>query len=747
MPIAKLLGLLFAAVVAIAAAIPGLAETAAGFAGSAACAGCHAEETSAWAPSDHAWALKTPDDDSVLGDFNNASLTSKGVTSRFFRAGAAYMVETDGPDGKPTEYPVRYVVGVRPLQQYLVETSGGRLQTLDLAWDTVAGKWFDLYPDQDTAAGNGLHWTGTYKNWQARCAECHQTGFDKGYDPQTKTYHTTWADLTVGCEGCHGPAGDHVKRATDAKATGNTAALPPLLAFGPGHQAAELATCGACHSRRADFTQASPPIGSAFGDQYGLALLTPDLYFSDGQQNAEVYILGSFLQSKMADKGVTCTNCHDPHSGKLVAEGNAICTQCHSEAGRSEFPSLNHKNYDTPAHSHHLAGGTAAECVTCHMPERTYMSVDPRRDHFFRRPDPLAAEAAGAPDVCTGCHTDKTQAWAADRISEWAPDSNYSWQDRSALIAFNAGDQSPAVLQALADYARDTSHPAIVRATALQALQGVDAQALKDGLSSLTNDPSELVRAAAVGLLRQSDPTARYLRLSPLLADPSRTVRDAVSGELAYYNQPQNEAADLTALKAGIAEYLEGRTAFADTPESQMAIAGLNLSLRQWQQAVAGFSEAVTQDPQLEQPWVMLVRIKSALNDPEGAKATVDTALGHLPQSAALWSEDANLALIKGDPKSAVRALQNVVAFAPGQVDGWLQLSSAAAQTGNGALAVKAGDNAVQLAPTYAEAWLTSAIAHYITADMEEAKRRTLRAKELNPGLQVPLELEVLLKR
>lgn len=747
MTVARRLGCLIALLWALGIGPPGLAQTAGTFAGSAACAGCHAAETAAWQGSDHAWALKEPDATSVLGDFNDARFTGKGVTTRFFRQGDAYMVKTDGPDGKPAQYPIRYVVGVRPLQQYLVETTAGRLQALDIAWDSGAGKWFDLYPDQDTAAGNGMHWSGPYKTWQSRCAECHQTGFDKGFDPASKAYHTTWTELTVGCEACHGPAADHVARAETARASAGTAVLPKLPAYGPGHQAGELATCGACHSRRAAFAQTSAPVGGAFDDHYSLSLLTPGLYFADGQQQDEVYILGSFLQSKMAAKGVTCSNCHDAHSGGLVAEGNAVCTQCHSPAGRADFPSLARKSYDDPAHSHHAAGTPGAECVNCHMPERTYMRVDPRRDHFFRRPDPAAARAAGAPDACTGCHSDQTQDWAARQIRAWAPDSDYSWQDRAAFIAFVGGDGSPAVLQALAGYAADTARPAIVRATALQLLQGTDDQPLKDSLAGLMSDPSALVRAAATGLLRQSDPTARYLRLSPLLADPSRMVRDAVSGELAYFNQPQNEDRDLGALKAGIAEYLAARQAFADTPESQIAMAGLSLTQRQWDQATAAFRAAVTLDPQLEQPWIMLARISSALNDAAGARAVVAEALSHLPDSAALWSQAVQVSLAQGDGKAALAALEKVVALEPGAVEGWLQLSALAVQTGDLALALRAGDNAVQLAPTRAEAWATSAIAHYLNADMDEARRRTRRAMELDPGLQIPLELQVLLQR
>jgi len=184
------LRLLLAALVSWLLAAPALAGTgdAAAYAGSAACADCHAAETEAWQNSDHAWALKEPSPESMLGDFNDARFTHDGVGTRFFKKDGAYFVETEGASGKPETFEVRYAVGHRPLQQYLVETANGRLQVLDVAWDVGARKWFHLYPDQKLPPGDGMHWTGSYKNWQARCATCHQTGFDKGYDFPSRTY-------------------------------------------------------------------------------------------------------------------------------------------------------------------------------------------------------------------------------------------------------------------------------------------------------------------------------------------------------------------------------------------------------------------------------------------------------------------------------------------------------------------------------------------------------------------------------
>ncbi len=104
---------------------------------------------------------------------------------------------------------------------------------------------------------------------------------------------------------------------------------------------------------------------------------TSPLYHADGQQRDEVYNWGSFLQSKMYASGVTCSDCHDPHSGKLRAEGNALCAACH-------LPS----KYDAAAHHHHKPGSAGAACVACHMPTTTYMVVDPRHDHSLRVPRP-----------------------------------------------------------------------------------------------------------------------------------------------------------------------------------------------------------------------------------------------------------------------------------------------------------------------------------------------------------------------
>lgn len=715
------------------------AEPQHGFVGSASCAECHAAEAKAWSESDHAWALKEPDARSMLGDFNDASFTHKGVSSRFFIKDGSYFIETGGASGKTETFEVRYAVGHRPLQQYLVETGNGRLQVLDLAWDVAGKRWFHLYPDQELPAGDGMHWTGVYKNWQARCATCHQTGFDKGYDFASRTYRSHWSDLTAGCESCHGPGKDHVEAARQGNPRQS---LMPKL--GPGQQENELNVCGPCHARRDAFSQAQPPAGSPFSDHYALSLLTPDLYFGDGQQNAEVFILGSFLQSKMKAKGVTCSNCHEAHANGLLAEGNAVCTQCHNEAGRSEFPTLRQAQYDTPAHHHHETGSEAAQCVTCHMPERNYMLIDPRRDHFFRKPDPLQSKAAGAPDVCTGCHTDKTAEWAAGKIAAWFPGQDRSWQDRSALIAFNAGSRQEGALADLAAFIRNRETPAIVRATALRAI-AESGMIAADDAALLLKDDDALVRAAAAGALRHLAAAERAQLLTPLLSDPMRSVRQTAAIEIAGAGIAALPPADDAKFRSALQEYLDSRLANADTPEAHMAIGGMALSRRKWAEAEAAFRTAAEMDPQLVQAWLVLSQIREAQGDAAGTEAALTAAIAASPRDIELMLARAGFEARQQRTDDALAWYKRALALDETRADAWLGMGIAALYGQKPALALDYAARAEALEPRNPEAAVVQAMAHALQGQRAAAKAAAERARAIAPGIPLPQELEQLL--
>jgi tetratricopeptide (TPR) repeat protein len=384
-----------------------------------------------------------------------------------------------------------------------------------------------------------------------------------------------------------------------------------------------------------------------------------------------------------------------------------VCTQCHSPAGNDTFPSLRKAEFDSPEHHHHKQGSDAAQCVSCHMPERSYMLIDPRRDHFFRRPDPLQSKAAGAPDVCTGCHADKSAQWAAEQIASWKPAGDKSWQDRSTVIAFNDGDRSEAAIAALTRYVLDVEHPAVVRATALGAL-GAGGSLAPGDLEKLLKDDDPLVRAAATGALRQVALQDRVALLMPLLADPSRSVRQRAAVELAGAGVAALPAADDGAYRQGLKDFMDARMANADTPESQVAIGGLALSRRQWDEAQRAFTTATEMDPQMASAWLVLAQLAEARGNADGAEALLASGLAASPSNV-------DIMLARGDIAARKQKFDDAL--------GWYRRAQAAD-------------------PKRPDVWVASAIGYALKGDRVAAAEAARRARELAPGVALPAELE-----
>lgn len=628
---------LVAAVVAWASSASAQTELTPAYVGSETCAACHQNALTEWRGSHHQLAWTLPDETTVLGDFGDVEFSHNGVTSRFLRRDDRFQVQTDGPDGTLTEYDVIGVAGIAPLQQYLVEIAPGRVQALDLTWNDLGQRWYHLYPDQDLKAGDGLHWTGPYKSWNARCAECHATGYDKAYQPRTRSYQSQVAEIGVGCEACHGPGEAHLAWAEDStQDLSRWQSVTPkgfTIAFGAGEPDAEIQNCAGCHSRREPLGDQSPLPGTPFADAYRLALLRPGLYHADGSINDEVYVYGSFLQSKMASKGVRCSDCHASHSARLKADGNSVCTQCHSPTGNARFPTLKPALYDGPEHHFHPTGSAGAECKSCHMIERVYMQVDPRRDHSFRIPRPDLSQSTGAPNACNDCHQDQTAEWATAEIAARYPAPRPP--HFAEIFAF--GRVAPGFAQAdLAEIALDTAEPGIVRASALDLLREASDEDLLTRLAPLIADADHLVRSSAIRLQRNAAASARLHRLIPALDDPAKSVRITAARELLDLQASVRDPIRGAQLRRGFTELRQSLFAKADYPETQLAIGGMALVLRNPRAAERAFQEAARLDPQLEAAWSMVARIRLALSDRIGAQTALQEGLTANPESVML---------------------------------------------------------------------------------------------------------------
>ncbi|NVK41052.1 MAG: tetratricopeptide repeat protein [Oceanospirillaceae bacterium] len=592
------------------------------YVGSDSCADCHRAEYSDWLGSHHQLAMAEASDDTVLADFNDTSFTYNGITSRFYKRDGRFYVTTDNADGELEEFEIRYTFGVYPLQQYLVDFPDGRKQVLSIIWDTRPAeqggqRWYHLYPEHPSLAHGAapqdpvdsddpVHWTGTYFNWNGRCASCHSTDLHRGYQRADNRFSTTWAEISVGCEACHGRAERHLRWARDGAENGahkgfafsladpgiwtaveavSGEGVHPTLKRSGALADRQKQVCASCHSRRAELGVADPR--KDFDDSHMLRLLEAPLYYADGQIRDEVYVWGSFLQSRMHGEGVTCSNCHNPHSLKLKAEGNGVCTQCHSA-----------EVFDDQSHHHHPVGSKGAQCANCHMPATTYMGVDARRDHSLRIPRPAQSARVGAPDVCTRCHDDQSSAWAQRAIEGWLEESGKTPGRHPFADAFHAADQgqADAALQLLS-IAQNGELPAIVRGSAILRHGPWHDQQSLAVVQRLLQDPEPLVRRGAVASLESLPLDVRYRLLAPQLDDKSASVRVEMARMLAGVPLDRIPAEVADTLRGLYREYIAVGDFNADMPEQQSQVARFYTELGQFGAAESAYRQALKLAP------------------------------------------------------------------------------------------------------------------------------------------------------
>ncbi|MCM2331412.1 MAG: tetratricopeptide repeat protein [Pseudomonas sagittaria] len=612
------------------------------FVGSQTCAGCHAPQFQAWQGSQHAKSMQHARPGTVLGDFADATFNYAGIESRFYRRDGRFFVRTDGADGQLAEFEVRYTFGVEPLQQYLVEFADGRLQALSIAWDTrpaSAGgqRWFHLYPDEQVGHRDELHWTRPSQNWNYMCADCHSTDLRKGYDAATDTFATRWAEINVGCEACHGPASKHLSWAREGggdPGKGLTLLLDERRGSGwrraieqvTAHRATPLQgrkeqdVCAQCHSRRSQIAEGYHA-GKPFLDHYRPALLQPGLYHLDGQQREEVFVSASFEQSRMHAAGVTCSDCHEPHGQKLRAEGNALCGQCH-------LPS----HFDSHRHHFHPAGSPGAQCVSCHMPETTYMVIDPRRDHSLRIPRPDLSARLGTPNACNACHTEQSAEWAAQAIREHHPQPLEGYQ--RFADAWAADERNlPGASTALAKLLDDPAQPPLVRASAASRLHGHSERVAWPALRKALDDPSPLVRQAALGAFESLPASQRGEWLAPLLSDPVLGVRSEAARLLADVPLPESRQADYA---RALDEYEAALQLDADRADGRTALARLRSRQGRAAEAETQLQAALRLDPLYQPAYLELAELQRSAGGESQAEAVLRQGLEQRPQAALL---------------------------------------------------------------------------------------------------------------
>ena len=665
------------------------ADAKASFVGGSSCIQCHQEQHKDFVGSHHDRAMDIATEDTVLANFDGTTIEHHGVTSTVFKSADRFMVNTEGPDGTMQDFEVKMVFGYEPLQQYMVELqpagkpdSVGQLQVLRLSWDVQKQEWFYLNPpdvNEILAPDDPLHWTGITQRWNSNCAICHSTNLQKNFDTLSGKYSTTFTDINVNCESCHGPGSLHVEIANRRRFFWDKNHGYGLVKLKTTSNLPQVESCAPCHSRRTEICSGHQA-GKRFNDFFACQLLSDRIYHDDGQIRDEDYVYGSFIQSKMFHQGIKCTDCHDPHSVKVKFDDNRLCTSCHQHpAGK----------YDTPSHHRHKVGSTGALCVECHMPATTYMAIDSRRDHSIRVPRPDLSAKFGTPNACTACHIDKNVLpeekqgdlvqyldWisaaeagdavikkALDRVDRSMADAFAQWYPESAIndkrskyyeqLALGKSDAENS-MQTLESLARDRTAPSIFRASAIESMAfGKDWKSDFAFLESSLADEDPKVVSSAMSLVgleiqraielfnyqvdrsESSKKISRCIKLAnPLLSHDSRRVRVEAARTIANVPSQLRSYGSInsSAFQSALQELMESLRVGNDLASNHMTLGNIFESDGQFEKAEDAYRTAISVQPGFAGPRSNLARlmemradeIRSQIIQSPRSKANVD---------------------------------------------------------------------------------------------------------------------------
>ena len=611
------------------------------FTGSHSCIECHQNEYSSWEKSHHRHAMAIATDSSVLGDFKNVYYNDGTRTHRFFKENGKFYVNTLGPNGKMSDFEITHTFGYVPLQQYLIPFENGKFQCLHIAWDTEKKKWFNMSKmvySEDIHHHDWLHWTNQAQNWNGMCAECHSTNLNKNYYHLIDSFATSYSEISVGCEACHGPASEHVKWAqlpVSARWADTTMGL--MVKTNSINTEQQVNLCMRCHSRRGQFADFKHEYGHIY--DYLTTSVLDENWYPDGQILDEDYVYHSFIQSKMYDAGVKCSDCHDVHSGERYFEGNRLCYQCHTQdyygTNRHHF----HKDYGEPGEPLRIDSkvvnvGEGAQCVNCHMPAKYYMGIDLRNDHSLRVPRPDLSEKTRSPNACNQCHTDKAITWATEHFTQWYGKKRKPHYGETIALA---REQKPEAEHLLIQLVNNELNPLVVRATGIELLGGYYSDTAQLTLIGYLDSPLPELRQSAIKVFNGNtlDDYLRYV--TPLLKDPYRAIRSQAAIKLSVVplkQIPQKYHADFqNALK----EFKENNEYMADFTSGRMNLGIMYGNVGDYGKAKINYQKAISTDSAFIPAKVNLALVHNALGENKEAISIYENIVQKNPEFEAVY--------------------------------------------------------------------------------------------------------------
>lgn len=635
------------------------------FVGSTSCIECHQNEYELWSKSHHAHSMNPPTPEHILGNFDNIEYNDGINTHKFYKKGDKYFVNTIGPKGKPEDFEISYTFGYKPLQQYLIQFEKGRYQCLHIAWDSEKNQWFNMSQmvyNEDIKHNNWLHWTNQAQNWNGMCAECHSTNLKKNYIPEADSFNTTFSEITVSCESCHGPGSGHLEWAAQPEGYRNAANNYGLMVQTRSISNEKYVDlCARCHARRGQVSDFDHSFKDIY--DYMVPTLLSEEYHPDGQILDEDYVYGSFKQSKMFHNDIKCNDCHDVHSGERFFEGNALCYQCHTADYYGTKNHHFHKVKGEAGRPLNIKGktievGEGALCVNCHMPGQYYMGIDFRNDHSIRNPRPDLSLKIGTPNACNQCHTDKDAKWATKYFKQWYGEK---YRPHYGEVFALARERDPRAEKMLQNLLKDTLHPLIVRATALDLLGNYNSDSSYSLLRKHIDSPKPMLRMSAIRSLHPREPKEFANALLPVLYDPHTTISSHAAFRLSAlpkeyipenYNDIYNKA---------IAAYKKHNEYSADFSTGRMNLGIIHANQGDFQTAKYNYQKALEIDSAFDAAKFNLALVHNQLGENDEAEKIYRWIIKDNPEYIGVYY---SLGLLLAEKKKYAEATENLeIAF------------------------------------------------------------------------------------
>ncbi|MGC9036141.1 MAG: ammonia-forming cytochrome c nitrite reductase subunit c552 [Verrucomicrobiia bacterium] len=687
------------------------------YAGSQSCAECHPQAYEKWRYSHHALAEREliPAIDRAAFEpprkFKHGTQTSEARINQ-----GIYEIITKGPDGVVKPFKVERVFAVSPLRQFLIKGEGGRYQVTELAVDSNSAEWFDVYGDEDRQPGEWGHWTGRGMTWNSMCAVCHNTRFIKNYNPQTDTYDSRMSEMGVGCEACHGALLSHNNW---QKKNPNRKGDPTIPKFTTNQW---VSICGSCHSRRSDLNGNFKP-GNDFFDHFILSIPDEtDVYYPDGQVRDEDFELAAFLSSKMSRAGVSCLDCHEPHTYKNILSGNALCLRCHG-APIPPAPKI-----DPQTHSFHKQDTSGFFCKDCHMPQTVYMQRHARRDHGFSIPDPLMTIKFNIPNACNRCHTNQTAQWSVEYVEKWYGEKMNRWsRERTTIIALAKEGKGESV-EGLIKIAKSDPIP-LWRAAAVNLLKRWSFKPeVQKAILVASEDPSPLARGMAARALETfaigADSIA-YAALNRMLQDNSRSVRVQAAYALRATLDTNSTAAN------ELMEYIKYNS---DQPAGLLQLGVFYFDRGEPQKAIEVLKKAILWETNSAPLHYSLAICYSACGRAKEAVEELEQACKIAPRDAEYKFKLALAYNEIGQFEKTIQTLEEAVKLDPEFDRAWYNLGLAYDAEGESEKALNALNRAEVINEYSAQYPYARATILYKLGRFEEARKAALRALQIEPN-------------